>query len=272
MKHGSLFSGIGMFDYAAEMMGWENVFNCEIDMFSDVVLKYHYPKAERFYDITKSDFSKYEGKIDIVTGGFPCQPFSASGKKLGKKDKRYLWPAMLRAIKQIKPAYVVAENVFGLTFNGGLVLQQIISDLEAQGYEVATLVLPASAVGAVHQRNRVWIVGFNQSYRTKEFLKTAKAKKAATDTNKVVINQQLAKARKYQEPFGQRRTNLRSDGIISIGLPWATESPICGRHDGTPKELLGITVPKWKEECFKSLGNAIVWQNAYMIFQHLPII
>ena len=99
MRHGSLFSGIGGFDLAAEWMGWENVFHCEWNEFCQKVLKYHFPHSESFSDITKTNFKKYANKIDILTGGFPCQPFSTAGKRKGTNDERYLWGEMLRAIQ-----------------------------------------------------------------------------------------------------------------------------------------------------------------------------
>lgn len=111
MKHGSLFSGIGGFELAAQWMGWENVFHCEINPFCQKVLKYHYPNAIGYEDITKTDFTIHRRNIDILTGGFPCQPFSSAGKRLGKDDQRYLWKEMYRAIKEIEPTYIVGENV-----------------------------------------------------------------------------------------------------------------------------------------------------------------
>ena len=119
MTHGSLFSGIGGFDLAAEWMGWNNVFHCEWMPFPRQVLKYHFPKSLSYEDITKTDFTIHRGTIDILTGGFPCQPYSSAGKRLGKDDERHLWPHMLRAIQEIEPSYVVGENVRGLTnWNG----------------------------------------------------------------------------------------------------------------------------------------------------------
>jgi len=114
MRHGSLFSGIGGFDLAAEWMGWENVFHCEWNTFGQKVLHHYWPNAEQFTDITKSDFTKYANTIDILTGGFPCQPYSSAGKRLGKEDERHLWPEMLRCIREVKPRWVVGENVLGL--------------------------------------------------------------------------------------------------------------------------------------------------------------
>lgn len=162
MRHGSLFSGIGGFDLAAEWMGWDNVFHCEWNPFGQKVLKHYWPNSDSLNDITKTDFTKYANKIDILTGGFPCQPYSSAGKRLGKEDERHLWPEMLRAIREIKPKYVVGENVFGLlSWNGGVVFDEVHADLEAQGYEVQAVVIPAAAVNAPHGRDRVWFVAKN---------------------------------------------------------------------------------------------------------------
>ena len=164
MRHGSLFSGIGGFDLASEWMGWENVFHCEWNEFGQKVLKYYWPKSITYNDITKTDFSIHRGTIDILTGGFPCQPYSSAGKRLGKEDSRHLWPEMLRTIREIQPAYVVGENVRGLTnWNGGLVFDEVQADLEAEGYEVTPFLLPACAVGAVHRRDRIWFVAYSAS-------------------------------------------------------------------------------------------------------------
>jgi DNA (cytosine-5)-methyltransferase 1 len=161
VRHGSLFSGIGGFDLASEWMGWENVFHCEWNEFGKKVLKYYWPKAKSYEDITTTDFTIHRGKIDILTGGFPCQPYSQAGKRLGKEDDRHLWPEMLRAIREIQPTYVVGENVLGLVnWNGGLVFNEVQADLEAEGYEVQPFVLPACAVNAPHRRDRVWFVAY----------------------------------------------------------------------------------------------------------------
>jgi DNA (cytosine-5)-methyltransferase 1 len=162
MTHGSLFSGIGGFDLAAEWMGWENKFHCEWNEFGQKVLHHYWPKAEQFTDITKTDFTKYANRIDILTGGFPCQPYSSAGKRLGKEDERHLWPEMLRAIREIQPRWVVGENVFGLVnWSGGLVFHEVQADLEAEGYEVQSYVLPAVSINAPHRRDRVWFVAYS---------------------------------------------------------------------------------------------------------------
>jgi DNA (cytosine-5)-methyltransferase 1 len=162
MRHGSLFSGIGGFDLASEWMGWENVFHCEWNTFGQKVLNYYWPNAITYNDITKTDFTIHRGAIDIITGGFPCQPYSSAGKRLGKEDERHLWPEMLRAIREIQPTWVVGENVRGLTnWNGGLVFDEVQAELEAKGYEVTPFLLPACAVNAPHRRDRIWFVAYN---------------------------------------------------------------------------------------------------------------
>ena len=161
MTHGSLFSGIGGFDLAAEWMGWENLFHCEWNPFGQKVLHHYWPNAQQFTDITKTDFKPYANRIDILTGGFPCQPYSTAGKRLGKADERHLWPHMLRAIEEIQPRWVVGENVLGLVnWSGGLVFHEVQADLEAAGYEVWPYVLPAASVNAPHRRDRVWFVAY----------------------------------------------------------------------------------------------------------------
>jgi DNA (cytosine-5)-methyltransferase 1 len=161
LRHGSLFSGIGGFDLAAEWMGWDNVFHCEWNPFGQKILHHYWPNAIQYNDITKTDFSVHRGTIDILTGGFPCQPYSMAGKRLGKEDDRHLWPEMLRAIRKIQPTWVVGENVLGIAnWNGGLVFDEVQADLEAEGYEVQPYVLPAVAVDAPHRRDRVWFVAY----------------------------------------------------------------------------------------------------------------
>jgi DNA (cytosine-5)-methyltransferase 1 len=163
-RHGSLFSGIGGFDLAAEWMGWENVFHCEWNDFGKKVLNHYWPNSISYHDITKTDFSIHRGTIDILTGGFPCQPYSSAGKRLGKEDERHLWPEMLRAIREIQPRWIVGENVLGLVnWNGGMVFEEVQADLETQGYEVQPYVLPAAAVNAPHRRDRVWFVAFKNT-------------------------------------------------------------------------------------------------------------
>jgi DNA (cytosine-5)-methyltransferase 1 len=168
MTHGSLFSGIGGFDLAAEWMGWDNIFHCEWNEFGQRVLKHYWPKAISYEDITKTDFTIHRGRIDVLTGGFPCQPYSTAGKRLGKEDDRHLWPEMLRAIREIQPRWVVGENVRGLTnWNGGLVFDEVQADLEAEGYEVTPFLLPACGVNAPHRRDIIWFIANSINGRDK---------------------------------------------------------------------------------------------------------
>jgi DNA (cytosine-5)-methyltransferase 1 len=162
MNHIGLFEGIGGFSIAAKEMGWETIAWCEINPFCQTVLKYHFPKAKPHADIKTTDFSIYRGQCDIITGGFPCQPYSLAGKRLGKEDERHLWPEMLRAIRQVRPTWIVGENVFGIVnWNGGMVFEEVCADLEAEGYEVQPFILPAAGVDAPHKRERVWFVAKN---------------------------------------------------------------------------------------------------------------
>jgi DNA (cytosine-5)-methyltransferase 1 len=164
MRHGSLFSGIGGFELAAEWMGWHNTFHCEFNEFGSKVLSHYWPESKHYGDITKSDFSEFRDTIDILTGGFPCQPYSAAGKRKGKDDARHLWPEMLRVIREVRPRYIVGENVYGLvTWNGGLVFEEVCTDLEAEGYAVWPIVIPAAAVNAPHRRDRVWFVAYSEN-------------------------------------------------------------------------------------------------------------
>ena len=164
MKHIGLFEGIGGFSLAAKWAGWETIAWCEWNEFGQKVLRHHFPEAEGFGDITKTDFTKYANKIDILTGGFPCQPFSMAGKRKGTEDERYLWGEMLRAIQEIKPKFVIAENVFGITnIDGGLVFEQVCLDLETEGYEVQPFIIPAAAKNAPHRRDRCWFIATNSN-------------------------------------------------------------------------------------------------------------
>lgn len=166
MTHGSLFSGIGGFDLAAEWMGWQNIFHCEWNPFGQKVLKHHFPNSITYENICTTDFTIHRGQIDILTGGFPCQPYSTAGKRLGKADERHLFPEMLRAIKEIKPKWIIGENVRGLiSWNGGMVFHEVCDDLEREGYEVQPFLIPAAGVNAPHQRYRVWFVAYSNDQR-----------------------------------------------------------------------------------------------------------
>ena len=187
MTHASVFSGIGGPEVAATMLGWDNLFHCEINPFGRKVLDYWYPNAKSYEDITTTNFREWRGRVDVLTGGFPCQPFSYAGRRRGAEDDRYLWPSMYRAIDEIQPTWVVAENVAGILtmveqgevskvagaaslfdafddlrgrykLRETFTLQRICTDLESHGYAVQPVLVPACAVGAPHRRDRVFIV------------------------------------------------------------------------------------------------------------------
>jgi len=246
MTHGSLFSGIGGFDLAAEWMGWENVFHCEWNPFGRRVLKHHFPKAISYEDITNVSFRSHRGSIDILTGGFPCQPYSVAGSRLGKDDERHLWPHMLRAVREIKPRWVVGENVRGIiSWNDGLVFDEVCSDLEAEGYQVQPFLLPACGVNAPHQRFRVWFVAHTDSNQRPE---------GRGDSNRPQETEAHVSQRNARRPR-------------STWKDFPSQPPICGGDDGLPTELDGITFSKWRKESIKAYGNAIVPQVAHQIFK-----
>lgn len=169
MKVIDLFSGIGGFSLAGSWMGWETIAFCEIDKFCQRVLKYYWPNTPIHEDITNTDFTIYRGTADVLTGGFPCQPYSLAGKRKGTEDNRHLWPQMLRAIREAQPTWVVGENVPGLVnWSKGLVFEQVQADLENEGYEVQSFIIPACAKDAPHRRDRVWIVAYSISQRKRE--------------------------------------------------------------------------------------------------------
>jgi len=162
MRHGSLFSGIGGFDLAVEWMGWENVFQVENDKFCTSKLEKNFPNVKRYGDIKEFDGTKYRGLIDILTGGFPCQPFSVAGKQKGSGDDRFLWPEMLRVIREIQPPWIVGENVPGII---KLALEDICTSLESEGYAVQPFIIPSASIGAWDKRDRVWIIAYNNRER-----------------------------------------------------------------------------------------------------------
>jgi len=291
MTHGSLFSGIGGFDLAAEWMGWENVFHCEFDEWNRKILNYYWPKSESYEDIKTTDFIRWRGKIDILTGGFPCQPFSNAGKRKGTDDERHLWPEMLRAIREIQPRFVVGENVRGLVnWSDGLVFESVFVDLESEGYEVTAFILPACAVNAPHRRDRVWFVAYSDK-------NDADSQKP---TNKRRPNDKQ-KRRRLFDKFGGICTfwnvayteQKRLEGMHETGgtgnrnritkirrtiarfnkadnfQQFPTQSPICGGNDGIPTKLDTCTIPKWRKQSLMAYGNAIVPQIAFRIFQSI---
>lgn len=182
LTHASPFSGIGGAELAASWAGLENVFHCELNPFGRQVLNYWFPSSVSYDDITRTDFTQWRRRINVLTGGFPCQPFSMAGNRRGAGDDRYLWPQMLRAIREIEPDWVIGENVDGILsmvepvegvgVEGGAAdvdaylytIERVCRDLEAAGYSVQPFAVPACAVGAPHRRDRVWIIGQRRDF------------------------------------------------------------------------------------------------------------
>ena len=234
MKHGSLFSGIGGFDLAAEWMGWENVFHCEWMEFPRKVLDYYWPDSDSLTDICKTDFKKYANKIDILTGGFPCQPYSSAGKRKGKEDERHLWPEMLRAIREIKPSYVVGENVFGLlNWNEGMVFDEVHTDLELEGYEVQAVVIPAAAVNAPHGRDRVWFVAHRKDVRRNSGNSRSKQE---IDKNKNGIYEHRQKRGQVGAEFERLSKKQNATNTDGIRLESTTQGGNIQESTRTPQE------------------------------------
>ena len=252
--HASLFSGIGGFDLAAEWLGFRNAFHCEINPFCERILKYHFPDAEHYTDISKTDFTPWRGKIDILSGGFPCQPFSLAGQRKGAEDDRYLWPQMLRAIREIRPAWVVGENVAGILtmvqpgkevevgrstslfgedytdeeMHRQYVVETVCADLEREGYSVRPFVIPACAVGAPHRRDRVWFVAHRTDAGSENMRKERKdgvhGLGSVTDSYEYRSAAQekgegTERGRRRNIPLPEERRNppQRADGLL--GLP-----------------------------------------------------
>jgi len=152
--HLDLFSGIGGFALAAKWNGYRTVGFCDNEPYSQAILNKHWPEVPCHKDIREVRGELYAG-VTLLTGGFPCQPFSVAGKQRGKDDNRYLWPEMLRVIQEANPTWIIGENVAGIV---NLALDQVCADLEGKGYEVEPIIIPACAVDAPHRRDRVWIV------------------------------------------------------------------------------------------------------------------
>ena len=184
LRQASVCTGLGASELSAKILGWENVFMSEIDEFCCKILKYHFPNTKLYGDFTKEDFRRYKGLIDVFTAGFPCQPFSVSGNRLGASNNRYIWNDVYRILKEFLPTWFIGENVAGITsmvFPGNeievesqtclfetdyketileenYILESICQDLECIGYSVRAFIVPACAVGAPHRRDRIWIV------------------------------------------------------------------------------------------------------------------
>jgi len=260
-----LFSGIGGFSLAGDWMGWKTICFCEIDKFCTKVLNNHWSGVPVFDDIYTLTYEKIKNETrydpsepTIIVGGFPCQPFSNAGKRKGTADNRYLWPEMLRVISEVKPQWVIGENVAGLlSMDDGKVFDRILSDLEAEGYEVEPYLIPACGVGAWHRRNRVWITAHSRLQRpTKHEKQTARTEQYSEDVPNT-NNQRLQGSQKTGDTESQgTKCDEQPAGCYQSGEYWATEPNVGRVAHGVPNRV----------DRLKSLGNAIVPQIAFQLF------
>lgn len=315
MIHMSLFSGIGGFELAAESVGWKNYLSCEINPFGRKVLEYYWPQSYHHTDIKTLDYATINQELTsrfgthwrtepiVLTGGFPCQPYSLAGKRLGTEDDRHLWPQMLRVISEIKPEWVVGENVFGIiNWSGGLVFEQVQAELEAAGYTVQAYVLPAIGRDAPHRRRRVWFV----AHRTNTVFEGLQSRKnsiyesfVATDTQCPGL--QEPETGEFREPLPDaERNNTQKHPAHAGGTGWEklhpttepagarygsrvditklpdparfpTQSAVRSRNDGFSARLAGITVPKHRIESIKAYGNAVYVPVVLQIFKAIEL-
>lgn len=246
MKSIELFAGIGGIALAAEWAGIETIAFCERDSYCQKVLQKNWPSVSLFDDVITLNRKVLEergvievgGTVDIISGGYPCQPFSLAGKQRGEGDERYLWNEFFRLIKELNPSWVVGENVFGHVNNG---LSEVIRDLESVGYETTAIVLPAEAIGAPHKRERVFIVGYADS---KPVIQKDKS-----------ISTFRSKWQAWQSFTWQHWREFSK-------LHWSVPEPgVCRVDDGIPREL--------DKNRLTALGNAVVPQQIYPVFKAL---
>lgn len=270
LTHLSLFSGIGGLDLAAEWAGFRTVGQCEWADYPTGILEKHWPEVPRWRDIrtlTLEDFYARTGMrtVDIISGGFPCQPFSVAGKQKGKGDERYLWPEMRRVIAELTPRWVLGENVPGIL---RIAACDIVADLEREGYDVVLFDFEAAAVGAKHRRERIAFVANEDS----GFMEN-------TYSNRCIEQEVLSKQQrraKFERPSktmansmcnGQFATEIANrcwerqsteDDRENRIKSWWTFEPNVGRvAHGIPDRVDRI----------KCLGNAVVPQQFYPIFK-----
>ena len=209
MTVGSLFSGIGGFDLGLERAGMTIKWQVEIDDFCNKVLEKHWPDVKRYRDIKELRGDELE-PVDLICGGFPCQPFSAAGKRRSKEDDRYLWPEMLRVIRAVRPNWIVGENVAGIV---SLALDDVLSDLENEGYTCQSFIIPACAVNAPHRRDRVWIIAHrNSEWQLQQEGVVSEQRRRVSNSNK-------------QNAADSESTRARLDERQLWGLPEQADKP-----------------------------------------------
>lgn len=242
-----LFSGIGGFSLGLERTGgFRTVAFCEIEPYCRAVLKKHWPDVPCFGDVrtlTAADV----GAIDVICGGFPCQPFSSAGKRAGKGDDRYLWPQMLRVIREAKPSWVICENV---THIDRLALEDVLSDLEGSGYEVAPpLEIPACAIGQDHWRARIWICGYAYGSGKSGLSVDAKAS--------------------WMPPVPTDSDRGEQEFWWDMAGAWRKQELAAGHHDGRPEDsALGMGANDGlphRMDRLRALGNSVHPEIPYRI-------
>jgi DNA (cytosine-5)-methyltransferase 1 len=245
VKHLSLFTGAGGFDLAASKLGWDNVAQVEISKFAQGTLNKNFNESAKYYDIRTFNAKEYSNSIDVISGGFPCQPFSLSGNQKGTNDERFLWPEMYRVIREVQPIYVVAENVPGLIIQErGLVFEQICFQLESAGYETLPLIIPAYAKNANHERKRIWLIAYSANAHSKRIYETPVHGRTKPEFKKQTIKG--FSTHEIIENYGYR-AKCRN----------------CRNIDGIPYTL--------DEHRLFLMGNAIVWQIAYELFKTIDL-
>lgn len=282
MTHASVFSGIGGPEVAAVMLGWENLFHCEINPFGKAVLDYWFPNSKSYEDITTTDFSEWRGRVNVLTGGFPCQPFSYAGQRRGAQDDRYLWPYMFRCIDQVQPDWVVAENVAGILtmveqgevsevassadlfdslndirgyrLRETFTLQRICDDLESHGYSVQPVLIPACAVGAPHRRDRVFIIGHRNATDTGSCGQSASEQQGERAGQAV---QQQAREQSFDGTCGQGASSAPADTVGSgAGTPGASGSTQSHGSETNQQQSQRRATPQWSDRFYAILRHA----------------
>ena len=269
LTHLSLFSGIGGLDLAAEWAGFTTVGQCEFADYPTKVLEKHWPDVPRWRDIrtlTKESFYERTGirTVDVISGGFPCQPFSVAGKQKGKGDDRYLWPEMLRVITELRPRCVVGENVPGII---KIAAGQVVKDLERAGYHVVVFNFEAAAVGAWHRRSRVFFTGLadvaDADGSGLQGRKQPETPDAAEDAGEQPSRGPAGEC--SEAVYDAMRSGCAGDARweksqeLADGRCWADEPDVGRVAHGIPARV----------DRLKCLGNAVVPQQAYPIFRAL---
>jgi len=270
-----LFSGIGGFSYGLEKTGFQTVAFCEMDKYCKLVLQKHWKGIRIYNDVKEITKEKLEADgvelPEIITGGFPCQPFSIAGKQKGTNDDRHLWPEMFRIIKELKPRWIIGENVRGIVnIQDGMVFETVCTDLESEGYEVQAFNIPAAGVGAPHRRERIWIVANSRrtlrqgsSIREKNENETRKEDADQHQRSSSSPEPNVANASAGRCASQKTEVSTRGNGIEHQS--WWQSEPDVGRvAHGVPgrvhrlKALGNSIVPKIAEE----IGKAIIKAEA----------